>query len=386
VGKLRARLEELERGGKKFEDAAAELAKHYRVSEETMQLALADAHRQIEAPSPLPTDRRITIEKVKEICVVNACFGTLVNRTLARLLAYKASAELGETTATSVDPYRILLRSETLEPEGVIEILRGELSADLQKDLRGIIEESRFFRWRLAQVARRMGVLEREAELTSSVLDKLMHALKGTPAFEETFKEVVHNDLDLKRTLETLERIQSGEIELVSLGERAEPTPVSSLAWCQRHLALEPVMPERLKLLAIASAKARLLSETRTFACTQCKDYVDELQLHELDEELKCPRCGSPKLGVVEKSAEEVQWTIELLERGRKSPTWQELQESAKLIGQYGKLAALALVGRGVTPAAAGEILAKEQKLSSKFLELLLRKEREALFRRFRWA
>jgi len=386
VGKLRAQLEELERAGKKFEDAAAELAKRYRASEGAMRFALVDAHRQAEAPLPLPTDRRITIEKVKEICVVNACFGTLVNRTLARLLAYKASAELGETTATSADPYRILLRSETLEPEGVIEILRGELSADLRKDLRRIIEDSRFFRWRLAQVARRMGVLEREAELTSSVLDKLMRALKGTPAFEETFKEVVHKDLDLKRTLEVLGRIRSGEIELVSLGERAEPTPVSSLTWRQRYLALEPVMPGRLKLLAVASAKARLLSEARTFACTQCKDYVEELQLHELDEEPKCPRCGSVKLGMVETPAEEVQRAIELFERGRRGSTWRELQESAKLISQHGKLAALALVGRGVTPAVAREILAKEQKLSSKFLELLLRKEREALFRRFGWA
>ena len=386
VGKLRAQLEEFVRAGKKFEEAAAELAKRYGADEGAMRLALADTHRQVEAALPLPTDRRLTVEKTKEICVVNACFGTLVNRTLARLLAYKASAELGETTATSVDSYRILLRSETLEPEGVIEILRGGLSADLQRDLRDIIEESRFFRWRLAQVARRMGVLEREAELTSAVLDKLMRALKGTPVFEETFKEVVHKDLDLKRTLEVLERIRRGEIELISLGERAEPTPVSSFAWRQRYLALEPVMPERLKLLAVASAKARLLSEARTFACTQCKRYVEELQLHELDEEPKCSRCGSTMLGMVEEPAEEVRRAIELLERGRKSPTWRELQESAKLIGQYGKLAALALVGRGVTPSAVREILAKEQKFSSKFLELLLRKEREALFRRFRWA
>ncbi len=387
VGKLRAQLEEFSRAGKEFDEIVRELAGRYDVSRDTMGPALSDAHKQAKAVLPVPTDQRVTVEKVKELCIVNACFGTLVNRTLARLLAYKASTELGETTATSIDPYRILLHSETLEPEGVIEILRGELSADLQKDLRVIIEESRFFRWRLAQIARRMGVLEREAELTSVVLDKLMRGLKGTPAFEETFKEVVRKDLDLKRTLEVLERIRSGEIELVSLGERAEPTPVSSLAlWRKRYLALEPMMPERLRLLAIASAKARLLSEARTFACTQCKDYVKELQLHELDEKPKCPRCGSTMLGMAEKPAEEVRRAIELLERGRKSPTWKELQESAKLISQHGKLAALALVGRGVKQAAAREILAKEQKMSSKFFELLLRKEREALFRRFRLA
>jgi ATP-dependent Lhr-like helicase len=386
VGKLRARLEGFLREGKKFDEAAAELTKEYGVSRETIEPALADAHMQVKAGLPLPTDRRVTVERVKEICVINACFGTLVNRTLARLLAYKASAELGETTATSVDPYRILLRSEALEPEKVIEILKGKLSADLQRDLREIIKESRFFRWRLAQVARRMGVLEREAELTSAVLDKLMHALKGTPAFEETFKEVVHKDLDLKRTLEVLESIRSGEIEVVSFGERAEAAPISSLAWRQRYLALEPVMPERLELLAIASAKVRILSESRTFACTQCRRYLKELQIYELDEHPKCPQCGSPKLGMVEKLEEEVQRAIELAGKGRKIALWQELLGSAKLISQYGKLAAIALVGRGVTPAAAREILAKEQKMSNKFFELLLQKERAALLKRFKWA
>jgi ATP-dependent Lhr-like helicase len=318
--------------------------------------------------------------------VINACFGTLVNRTIARLIAYKASAELGETTATSVDSYRILLRSEALEPEKVIEILKGKLSTDLKRDLREIVEESRFFRWRLAQVARRMGVLEREAEITSAVLDKLMRALKGTPVFEETFKEVVHKDLDIERTLKILDRIREGEIEIFSFGGRAEPTPVSSFAWRQRYLALEPVMPERLKLLAIASAKVRLLSEARTFACTNCRRYVKELQIYELDENPKCPSCGSPKLGMVEKPEDEVRRTIESLERGKKTSTWQELLESSKLISQYGKLAAVALVGRGVTPAAARDILSKEQKLSNRFFELLLQREREALLKRFKWA
>jgi ATP-dependent Lhr-like helicase len=231
-----------------------------------------------------------------------------------------------------------------------------------------------------------MGVLEREAEITGGVLDKLMRALKGTPVFEETFEEVVHKDLDLKRTLEVLDSIRNGEIEVVSFGERAEPTPVSSFAWRQRYLVMEPVMPERLKLLAIASAKVRILSEARTFACTQCRRYSKELQIYELDEHPKCPQCGSPKLGMVEKPEEEVQRAIDLAEKGRRVALWQELLESAKLISQYGKLAAIALVGRGVTSAAAREILAKEQKLSNKFFELLLQKEREALLKRFKWA
>ncbi len=385
VGRLRARVEEFVRSDKKFDKITEKLAEDYCTRGETMRLALAEAHEQSRSGLPLPTHSRVTIEKVKEICVVNACFGTLVNRTLARLLAYKASGEIEETTAVSIDPYRILLRSRALEPEQVVEILKGKLTKDLQRDLTKIIEESRFFRWRLTQVARRMGVLEREAEITSSVVDKLIRALRGTPVFEEALKEVVQKDLDLKRTLEVLERIKGGKIEVVSIGERLDPTPISSLAWRQRYLTLEPVMPERIKLLAIASAKARLLSEARTFACADCKRYVEELQIHKLDERPSCPACGSKRLGMVDESEDEVRRAIELVGRGRSVAAWHEILETSKLISGHGKLAAIALSSRGITTSAAKEILSKEPKFSNRFLELILRREREALFKRFKW-
>ncbi|MGC8817366.1 MAG: DEAD/DEAH box helicase [Candidatus Hadarchaeum sp.] len=385
VGRIRGRAEGLLKSGRKFEEVVSELAAAYRAELETVQLALADVHQQVDASLPVPTDLRLTVEKVKDICVVNACFGTLVNRTLARVLAHRASEETGEATATTIDPYRILVRSRSLEPDHVVALLRERL-AEMQRDVRKVIEESRFFRWRLAQVARRMGVLEKEAEITSSALEKLSRALRGTPVFEETFKEVERKDLDLRKTLEVLEMIKNGEIEVVSLGRLKEPSPISKLAWAQRYLALEPVMPERTRLLALAAAKARLLSEARTFACTDCRKYVREFQIHELEEKPRCPNCGSSRLGMVEEAEEEVRRAIELVERGREVALWKEMLESAKLIAQFGKLAALGLAGRGLTPAAVREILAKEPRFSNRFLELVLKKERELLFRKFKWS
>jgi ATP-dependent Lhr-like helicase len=385
VGRIRGKVEGLLKSGKKFDEIVSDLAREYRADPETMKLALSCIRDQVNANLAVPTDSLLTVEKVKDICVVNACFGTLVNRTLARVLAHKASEETGESVGTTIDPYRVLLRSRTVEPDDILKILKGGLTADVQKDVRKIIEESRFFRWRLAQVARRMGVLEREAELTSSALDRLSRALRGTPVFEETFKEVEHKDLDLRKTLEVLEKIRSGEIAVVSLGRLPEPSPVSQLAWEQRYLALEPVMPERTKLLALASAKARLLSEARTFACTDCKKYVRELQLHQLEEKPRCPNCGSTKLGMVEEPESEVRRAIELVERGREVALWNEITESAKLISQYGKIAALGLAGRGLTISAVREIIAKEPRFSNRFLELVLKKEREAMFKRFKW-
>jgi ATP-dependent Lhr-like helicase len=389
VGRIRSQVEEFMKRGFSFEEILSELSRRYKVKREVMELALADAFKQVKRGLPLPTHERMTVEKFRDMHVVHAHFGTLVNRTLARLLAYKASEELGETTAISVDPYRILLKSEALAPEQLINILKGELGGDFRKDLRSIIEESRFFSWRLVQVARRMGVLEEEAEITSKIVDKLLRGLRGTPAYEETFKEVIHKDLDLKQTIEVLERLKKGEIKLVSLGVRKEPTPMSNSILKQRYLALEPVAPERLRLLAVASAKARLLSEARTFACPKCKQYVEEMLIYELKDHPRCPICKSTQVGMVEEVPQEVQRVFSLLERqpaqAKRNKLWREILDTSKLISKYGKLAAIALAGRGMTPAAAGEILEREGKLSGRFLELVLAKEREKLLQRFRF-
>ncbi|MEW6592171.1 MAG: DEAD/DEAH box helicase, partial [Candidatus Hadarchaeota archaeon] len=386
VGRIRGTVEDGLRGGERFEDLIAGLSKKLETNGETIAAALKEARKQAEDGLTLPTDRRVTVEKVKEVCVVNCCFGTLANRTIARLISHKASAELGLSVATSVDPYRVLLRSSDLEPDKILEILTGRLGGDFRRDLRQVIEESRFFRWRLAQVARKMGILRRDVELTSSILDKLVKSLKGTPAFDEAFGEVARKDLDLDLTLELLGKMAKGVIEVVSFGVRKNPTPVSELAWRQRYLVLEPTAPGRMKILAMASAKARLLSEVRAFACVECRKYFEEIQVNKLADRPKCPVCGSDKLGMAEEQADEVRWGAELAGRGKITPVWKRIVENSKLISRYGKPAAVALVGRGVGNTSAEQILSVEQKLTNRFFELVVRKERESVFRKFKWS
>ncbi|TDA31767.1 MAG: ATP-dependent helicase, partial [Hadesarchaea archaeon] len=234
VGRIRRRVEEAFLRGRKEEEVRRELAREYGVEEGELESPLSEMFSQLREGLPLPTDRRVVVEKVGEFCVVGACFGTLVNRTLARFLAQTLSSELVETVASRIDPYRLVLRSPSLDPERVVSLLKG----GREEDLREIVEGSRFFRWRLVQVARRMGVLRKEVELTHSLVDKLMVSLKGTPVFEETFKEVVQRDLDLERTAEVLRLMRSGEIEVRSLGERDHPTPLSYQVWRQHRVGM----------------------------------------------------------------------------------------------------------------------------------------------------
>jgi len=390
VGKIRRETEKLVKEGSSFKEIVQHFSKLYNARKGVLRKALKEVYEQARQGLPVPTDLRVTVEKCGEDTnVIHACFGTLVNRSLARFIARQASEELGESVAVSIDPYRIIIRSKALTPEELVNILKGGFGVDFRNALKSLIEDSRFFRWRIVQVARRMGVLDKEAEITSGVVDKLVKGLRGTPTYEEAFKEVVHKDLDLDRTLEILEKIKIGEIELVSHGAREKPTPLSETAWKHRSIALELVTPDRLRMLVLSSVRARLLSESRTFACTNCREHVEVKNIHELEERPACPKCGSEAIGLVEREPNEVLRVFDLLKRspaqGERSKVWKEIKETAKLVSKYGKPAAVALVGRGVTPSAAEKILEEEERLSDRFFELILEKEREAMLRSRRW-
>ncbi|MEM2874717.1 MAG: DEAD/DEAH box helicase [Candidatus Hadarchaeales archaeon] len=383
VGRIRGRAAEMLKSGSSLKEASEILSREYGVSADTFNAALSDVEEQIREGLPVPADSLITVEAVRDACVLGACFGTLVNRTLARLLAHRISEDSGRAVATSVDPYRVILRSEGLEPDEVIGFLRKEALKKTDDELRAIVEGSRFFRWRLAQVARRMGVLDRDVEITSSVMDKLMRALKDTPAFEEAFKEVITKDLDIKS--EVLSKIASGDISIVSLGTRDSPSPVSAVALQQRYASLEPTAPKRLRLLALASAKVRLLSEVRTFACLDCREFVREMTIGELEEGPRCPKCGSKRIGMSEHTEDEVRSALEMASAGRETGLAKDMAATSGLISSYGKAAAFVLSGRGITPASASKILAKERRITERLVELVVEQEREALFRRFGW-
>jgi ATP-dependent Lhr-like helicase len=379
IGRIRRRVEEEKTNAQILE----KLSQEYSVPLETLKSVLAEVCNQVKEGIPVPTDRRITLEQVNEFCVLNACFGTLVNRALGRLLAHILSEATGGTVALTIDPYRIVLRSGLLIPEQVMEVLVRRPTDELRNSLREAVERSHFFAWRLVQVAKRMGVIEKEAEITAPIVERLQVALKGTPPYQEAYREVLEKDLDVEKCFEILQAIRSGEIEVVNLGSRRTPTPISSLFWKQPGFYLEPVAPKRMKSLILASAKTRLMSEVRVFACTNCLQYVEEKKIYELDERPKCPLCGSTKIGLADSTEEEVKEALEFKQRGRTTRLWRELVQTSKLMTEYGKMAALALAGKGIGVQAAKRILSISRKPDDKFFQSVVEEERRALFRSF---
>ncbi len=387
VGSLRGEFVDLLENND-FSDALNSVSESWEFEEGAMKRSLQPVKDHYEEEYPVPKDDRVVLEKAEDTVVVHACFGTLVNRTLARFIARLAADELGESVAVTIDPYRILIRSERLTPDEIELILKGEMERDFERTLENVIEDSRFFKWRIVQIARRMGTLESDAEMTSSEVEQLIKGLKNTPVYDETFKEVVRKDLDLPKSLEVLKRIESGEISIDSLGVLSGPSPISEPAWEESSLTFEPVSPKRMKRLILASVRSRLLSEERTFACAECKDWTEIMEVHELSEPPSCPNCGSERIGLVGEEVRSVRRTLNRVKDGSKkaedSKTWKKIERTSDLVSEYGKVAAAALVGKGITPKGAQRILEEKDEITDKFLDLVVEEEKKSLLSRYK--
>ncbi len=382
VGKIRGIVEDLAFKGLSLEGIGKSLSKIYPASKEVMIKALKDVWAHIKMGFPVPRDNLILIEKWEDYIIIHAHFGTKVNRTLARYLAERISREMGLTVGVHEDPYRIFIKGRELLPEDLIRAFKYT-SGDLIDIIKETARRTKFFRYRIGHVARRMGIITKKTELSLQLIDQLIKAFSGTPLHEETLNEVLTKDLDLNLTAYVLNKLRKGDIRITSIGEVSKPTPLASLGLKWIYGRPEYVSPDRARILAIASTRARLLSEIITVLCMNCKAFVRELPVYELIEgELKCPLCSSNKIAILKESEEDV---LNFLYKEKTGKTqgefWRKAVKSAELILKYGKPAVLVQVARGIDLKKAEEIVLTEKRITGRLFELIARAEKEALLK-----
>jgi ATP-dependent Lhr-like helicase len=163
-------------------------------------------------------------------------------------------------------------------------------------------------------------------------------------------------------------------------------TPVARVGIERVSMKTDLIPPEKMKLILVESARARLLNEVRTFVCTNCWGYLEMIRMKDLPEKPACPRCGSSSLGVLGREEGEVQSLVD--KRGEKLTKVEEKMKewavkTARLMAGHGKPAAVALSGRKLAVSDVEGILKEEKTLSDHFFELVIDAERDALKRRF---
>jgi len=242
------------------------------------------------------------------------------------------------------------------------------------------------FKRRMIHVARRFGALKKWADFSSVSLQKLAKSFEGTPIYEEALKEVFSKDLDVGNLVRVLGLIRDGEVEVVRVDNGGAATPIARVGIERISMKTDLIPPERMRAVLVESARARLLSESASFVCTNCWGYVEMLRVKDLPDRPKCPKCSSSAVGLLRVEEDRV---LPLVEKEGQKLTRPEEKlreyavEAARLIEKYGKPAAVALCARKVRADDVRRVLEKESKLSDGFYELVLEEERKAISKRF---
>ena len=343
-------------------------------------------YEQLKRDIPIPTHRLIIIEKFGDKIVIHLHGGTLINRTIAGYLVNAVGEEYGEIVNYSSDPYRIFIRTITLYPKMVDRLLREEGKFD--KYLKKTVESSRIFLWRLIHVARRMGIVSKERRVDYKDAEILLTTLKGTPAYEEAYRETDFKDFDTVGALRLLRNIAKGELKTYLI-ENNEPTPITREYLAYNEIKFEYPRIDRIKTLQILSTRARLMSEVRTFVCIECLKYIDEMRIKDLPEEVRCPECSSDKIGITDELPENVEklldYARERPEYIKRNPRWRRLKKTSEIISKYGKTGAFVLASPNLTLKQVREILEKENEISGRLVQLILEAEKKTLLKRFHY-
>ena len=223
VGWIRRFVEEELKKGRSENEIVQMLIEKYPASKETVKEAIKEVVEQVEEGLPVPNDRVVTVEEWENYLILQCCFGSLVNRTLARVLGHIFSEEYGETVGVQEDPYRIVIQKEgPITAERLVKTLLGLSEKNVRELVVEAVIKTGLFKRRLVHVARKFGALAKWADFSEFTLKQLVKSFEGTVIFEEALRDTLETDMDVKNVENVLRMIRNGEIRVLVVKKRKE--------------------------------------------------------------------------------------------------------------------------------------------------------------------
>jgi len=378
VGALKRRIKEALLKGQD----PLKVLRNYPGTPSTLTEVVNYVKEQLKKAGFVPDDRSLIVENAGRLIVIHCSFGSKVNSALGLLLSYLMSQMFYISVRLHSDPYRILLiLPHKVKSTSLLKVI--ERAVALRESLLDYLIEamrrSAAFKWRFAQVARRFGVIERKA--LSRIGTRFLSIFRNTILEEEVVKELLVDKLDYEKLCQVLELISTGKIKVITIDtsmENLSPMAIPIVLSYVYRDYLVPSMPLKAVLNVI---RKRLMEEEVKLVCLHKLDWIRVMKVKEVKDELSCPICKSRFIAILRKGEED---TIEVLKKKMKGVKLSSDEErllkraqlSAKLFLTYGKLAAIALAGRGVGPVTAARIL-REASNENQLIELIFKAERE---------
>ncbi|MDR2865856.1 MAG: ATP-dependent helicase, partial [Methanomassiliicoccaceae archaeon] len=160
-------------------------------------------------------------------------FGRRVNDALSRGFAYRISNLLGCNASVSMSDDNFMIGLPRQIDMGKIPTMLS--SADLEGILRKAVRDSEIFKMRFRHTASRSFMILRNymgrsvsvnrQQIRSAYLLETLGSMDEMPVIEETYREVLEDDMDIKNARAVLDKIESGEMKVVTIPYSGTPSP-----------------------------------------------------------------------------------------------------------------------------------------------------------------
>ena len=301
--------------------------------------------------SAMPTDKTVTVEIAEQMAIINCCFGSRVNETLGKIYSALLTARLGESIGVTTDPYRIILElPRHVDRDTMMNTIRSVKPGTIEALSRMTIVNSSFLRWRFVYVAKKFGIIEKEADHRFMNFGRLFELHKDTPAYSEAINKVLWEDLDIPNTEKVVSMIAEGKIQLVT----GRISAIGLEGITRSKELMQPVRADHSILMAL---KKRLQDEVLFASCMHCGSQ-SRFRVGDAPKKFKCPQCGGVMIAVLKNYERD---TVKLLKEPALSKQekldLQKMGRNANLVFEQGQRAVLVLAGRGIGPDTAARIL-----------------------------
>lgn len=308
----------------------------------------------------IPDEKTIVVESVplRGTVVLHACFGTKINSTLSTLLSSMLSSLLGFLVESRSDAYRIVLSTRSRITEKLlIEVLSDKYNLDdiVTASLTGTHNVN----WRTWCVAKKFGVVGREAVYERKSARFLYERYSKTSLVKEALRELFHDKYDLPSTQKILDDIRENKIKI----KWYDVTDFSKLA--------EPILDHTTKYYSSPSnidkgvidlVKNRLFKTKHRLVCARCGKWERVFETNEINKKLICPYCKARQITATFYSDYDLPKIIRKKRDGKKLNSEEKHKFSrawkvSSLVENFGKIAVVVLSGYGVGADTAARIL-----------------------------
>ena len=368
-----------------YVDICKQICSEYPVTEYVARKMIEVVSENISKGFRIPDENELVIEKWRNFIILHSYHGSKINETISKYLSTMLSSEFGVALNCKSDPYRIIFDVGTIAPEIFAEKIKNIISDYRDNDIKIILNialpRTSMFKWHFIQVAKRFGIIGKDAEIDKIGIEKIIRVYSGTPVWHEAYREIEVGKFDIPGANMVLKNskveIVNGLSVIASFGLKSQMDELTK--------------PERPEKEILRLFKQRLLKTKLRLICINCGNWAVSITVEDIEPEPRCPRCLSRLIAVTSIYDDGAQGIIKEWLKGKaigpeKERLINRYRQTAELTIVYGSRAAFVLAARGVGPQAATRILAKPNLTEDEFLKNIIDEERNFVKNRRFWS